>query len=139
MPSVESWNSTTETHLLLTTPPYWLIWAEIDCTLHVALPKSWVFLLRQLIFWQFFVNYSTVDCKYLFFLQDFFYRLKPKQYKKCQYSWLFKKKHLETCKTKQTKCRIFWQETVRKLIDGLERLGYKNLICTWVKIFSQLI
>ena len=36
------------------------------------------------------VNYSvknsTVDCKYLLFLQDFFFRLKPKQYKKCQYS-----------------------------------------------------
>ena len=34
------------------------------------------------------VNYSvknsTVDCKYLLFLQDFFFRLKPKQYKKCQ-------------------------------------------------------
>ena len=34
------------------------------------------------------------------------------------------KKPLETCKTKQIKCPIFWQETVRKLIDGLERLGY---------------
>ena len=33
------------------------------------------------------------------------------------------KKHLETCKTKQIKCLIFWQETVRKLIDGLEILG----------------
>jgi hypothetical protein len=36
------------------------------------------------------VNYSVensiVDCKYLLFLQDFFFRLKPKQYKKCQYS-----------------------------------------------------
>ena len=36
------------------------------------------------------VNYSvknsTVDRKYLHFLQDFFFRLKPKQYKKCQYS-----------------------------------------------------
>ena len=36
------------------------------------------------------VNYSvknsTVDCKCLPFLQDFFFRLKPKQYKKCQYS-----------------------------------------------------
>ena len=53
---------------------------------------SRVFLLCQLIFWHFFVNYSTVYCKYLFFIQDFFYRLKPKQYKKCQYSWLFKKK-----------------------------------------------
>ena len=35
------------------------------------------------------VNYSiknlTVDCKHLLFLQDFFFRLKPKQYKKCQY------------------------------------------------------
>ena len=32
------------------------------------------------------VNYSvknsTVDCKYLFFLQDFFFRTKPKLYKK---------------------------------------------------------
>ena len=28
---------------------------------------------------------------FLLFLQDFFFRLKPKQYKKCQYSWLFKK------------------------------------------------
>ena len=36
------------------------------------------------------VNYSVknsiVDCKYLLFLQDFFFRLKPKQCKKCQYS-----------------------------------------------------
>ena len=37
------------------------------------------------------VKYSTFDCKYLLFLQDFFFRLKPKQYKKCQYSRLFKK------------------------------------------------
>ena len=39
------------------------------------------------------------------------------------------RKHLETCKTKQIKCPIFWQETVRKLIDGLEILGSsaKNL------------
>ena len=36
------------------------------------------------------VNYSvknsTVDRKYLLYLQDFFFILKPKQYKKCQYS-----------------------------------------------------
>ena len=38
----------------------------------------------------FSVKNSTIDCKYLLFLQDFFIRLKPKQYKKCQYSWLFK-------------------------------------------------
>ena len=35
------------------------------------------------------VNYSvknsTVDYIYLLFLHDFFFRLKPKQYKKCQY------------------------------------------------------
>ena len=41
------------------------------------------------------VNYSvknsTVDCKYLLFLQDFFFRLKPKQYKKYQYFRLLKK------------------------------------------------
>ena len=33
------------------------------------------------------------------------------------------KKHLETHKTKQINCQIIWRETVRKLIDGLERLG----------------
>ena len=47
------------------------------------------------------VNYSvknsTADCKYLLFLQDFFFG--SKQYKKCQHSWLFfKKNHLETHK-----------------------------------------
>ena len=31
---------------------------------------------------------------------------------------------METFKPKQIKCQIFWQETVRKLIDGLKRLGY---------------
>ena len=36
------------------------------------------------------------------------------------------KKHLETHKIKQINCLIFWQKTVRKLIDGLERLGFKN-------------
>ena len=30
------------------------------------------------------VKFSTVDCKYLLFLQDFFFILKPKQFKKCQ-------------------------------------------------------
>ena len=33
-------------------------------------------------------------------------------------------KHLETHKTKQINCQIIWQETVRKLIDRLERLGF---------------
>ena len=36
------------------------------------------------------VNYSvknsTVDCKYLIFLQHFFFRIEPKQYEKCQCS-----------------------------------------------------
>ena len=31
----------------------------------------------------YFVKNSTVDCKYLLLLQDFFFGLKPKQYKKC--------------------------------------------------------
>ena len=69
--------------------------------------KSRVFLLCQLIFWQFFVNYSTVDCKYLFFLQDFFYRLKPKQYKKCQYSWLFKKNIWKLVKQNKLNVKFF--------------------------------
>ena len=72
------------------------------------------------------VNYSvknsTVDCKYLIFPQDFFFRLKPKQYKKCQYIWLLKNSQ-ETHKTKQINSGIIWQETVRKIIDGLEGLG----------------
>ena len=40
---------------------------------------------------QIFRKYSNVDCKYLLFLQDFFFRFKPKQYKKCKYCRLFKK------------------------------------------------
>ena len=31
---------------------------------------------------------------------------------------------METHKTKQINCQIIWRETVRKLIDGLERLDY---------------
>ena len=50
--------------------------------------KSRVFLLRQIWICKYSVKYSTVDCKYL---QDFFFRLKPKLYKKCQYCRLFKK------------------------------------------------
>ena len=34
---------------------------------------------------------STVDCKYLFFLQGFFFRLKPKQYKDANIADCFKK------------------------------------------------
>ena len=41
------------------------------------------------------VNYSvknsTVDCKYLLFLQDFFFRLKPKQYKNANIADCLKK------------------------------------------------
>ena len=70
--------------------------------------KSRVFLLCQLIFWPFFVNYSTVDCKYLFFLQDFFHRLKPKQCKKCQYCRVFKK--------------YTWKLIKLTKFDGVERL-----------------
>ena len=33
------------------------------------------------------------------------------------------KKTLKTQKTKQSNCQIIWQETVKKLIDELERLG----------------
>ena len=47
---------------------------------------SRVFLLHQIWIVKYSVKYSTVDCKYLLFLQYFFFRSKPKQYKKCQYS-----------------------------------------------------
>ena len=47
------------------------------------------------------VNYSvknsTVYCKYLLFLQDFFFRLKPKQYKNANIADCLKN-HLETHK-----------------------------------------
>ena len=58
------------------------------------------------------VKYTTVDCNYLLFLQDFFFRLKAKQYKKYQYCRLFKK-HLET-------------RTQNKLFDGVERVGLNH-------------
>ena len=54
---------------------------------------SQVFPVRQLIFWWCFLNSWL-----LFFI--FFTRFRSKQYKKCQYSWLFKKIHLETHKNK---------------------------------------
>ena len=43
------------------------------------------FLQRQLCKRQLFRQKSTVDCEYLLFIQDFFFRLKPKQCKKFQY------------------------------------------------------
>ena len=43
----------------------------------------------------YFVKYSTVNCKYLIFLQDFFFRLKPKQYKNANIADCLKS-HLET-------------------------------------------
>ena len=43
--------------------------------------NSRVFLLHQIWIVKYSVKYSTVDCKYLLFLQDFFFKLKPKQYK----------------------------------------------------------
>ena len=56
----------------------------------VSLAKT--FLLCQIWIIKYSVKYSTVDCKYLLFLQDcFFFKFKPKQYKKCQYCRLFKK------------------------------------------------
>ena len=49
-----------------------------------------VILLCQIWIVKYFVKYSTVDCIYLLFPQHFFFRLKPKQHKKCQYCRLFK-------------------------------------------------
>ena len=47
--------------------------------------NSRAFLLRQIWIVKCFVKYSVKYCKYLLFLQDFFFRLKPKQYKKYEY------------------------------------------------------
>ena len=59
-----------------------------------------------------------IDGKYLLLLQDFFFSLKPKQYKKCQYADCLKK-NLETHKTKQ----IIWRNIWRSIFDRVERLG----------------
>ena len=71
------------------------------------------------------VNYSvkflTVDCKYLLFLQDFFFILKPKQYKNANIADCLKK-HLETHKTKEilkghfsfTKPLINWDSATKQ-------------------------
>ena len=50
------------------------------------------------------VKYSTVDCKYLLFLQDFLFRLKPKQYKNANIADCLKS--LETHETNQINCQI---------------------------------
>ena len=50
-----------------------------------------VFLLRQIWIVKYSVKYSTVDCKYLLFLQDFFFKLKPRQYKNANIPDCFKK------------------------------------------------
>lgn len=56
------------------------------------------------------------------FLQDFFFFwLKPKQYKNANIADWLNKKNIH--KIKQINCQIIWRETVRKLIDGLKRLG----------------
>ena len=77
------------------------------------------------------VKKSTVDCKYLLFLQDFFLRLKPKQYKKCQYSFLFKKIHLETQNIRTIFWRNNWHNIWRSIFDKVERLAF--LIDIWLK------
>jgi len=87
-------------HLLLKWKRMWIFlyllqglikkWTPIPKFCNILWLISWGFLQRQLCKHQLFCKYSTVDCKYLVFLQDFFSRLKPKQYKKCPYSWLFK-------------------------------------------------
>ena len=47
------------------------------------------------------------------------------------------KKHLEAHKTKQIICWIIWQETARKLIDGLERLDYCQIFSHKEEMFED--
>ena len=99
------------------------------------------------------VNYSvknsTVDCKYLLFLQDFFFRLKPKQYKKCQYSWLFKKTIWKLIKNKvniYNQQLNFWLNNwrlhnwrSRKPQLLIRLLGIAKYLCTYLLTFLLLI
>ena len=68
----------------------------------------------------YFVKYSTVDCNYLLFLQDYFFRSKPKHYKNANIADCLKK-HLETHKT----CK--GHNTVVSLSARLAPLPYWNV------------
>ena len=48
------------------------------------------------------------------------------------------KEHLETHKTKRINNQIIWQETVRKIIDRLEKLGYTYWLLDRQKCDRQL-
>ena len=103
-------------------------------------PKDFsrVILLRQIWIVKYLVKYSTVDCKYLLFLQDFFFRLKPKQYKKCQYCRLFKKKYLETHKAKQIIWRNKWCNIWRSICYRVKKFRFQCKISSFDKsIFSR--
>ena len=70
----------------------------------------------------------SVDCKYLLFLKDFFFELKPKQYEKCQYIGLFKKNiwtlikqnesNVELFDKKQSENQLTYQKDLTKTIDA---------------------
>ena len=70
----------------------------------------------------YFVKYSTADCTYLLSYNIFslYHNQNSIENANCNVADCLKK-HLET--HKQVKCWIICQETIRKLIDGLERLG----------------
>ena len=63
------------------------VYIEIDCLFYSSISDTFfydfsrVFLLRQIWIIKYSIKYSAVDRKYLLFLQDFFFRLKPKQHK----------------------------------------------------------
>ena len=73
----------------------------------------------------------------LFFisLRDNFFWSKSTLYEKCQYRWLFKKNIYKLLKTKQIMINNLLnnlqKKTVRKLIDGLQRLG------SWTQIITN--
>ena len=91
-----------------------LVWQEVVDLISDA--NSWVLYSVNYVNINYSVKCSTVSCKHLLFLQYFFFRLKPKTCKICHYSWCLK--------TSGNKTNwVIWQETDRKLIDGLKRLS----------------
>ena len=88
------------------------------------------FLLHQMWIVKYLVKNSTIDCKYLLYLQDFFFRLEQKQYKIANIADCLKKSG--NSKTKQiiwrnTRWNIqwnIWRNIWQSIFDGVERLNY---------------
>ena len=71
-------------------------------------------------------NIQLLIVNFCLFFTRIFLRFKPKPYKKCQYSWLFKKfiwKLINQNKFFDGSTYYYWRNIWRSIIDEVERLG----------------